>query len=54
MNLKVGPKSHLHIDKNNLRGNITFKAGLYIIWCGVYTLGDRHSASVNPSGQLGL
>ena len=29
-----------------------FKAGLYIIWCGVNTLGDMHSAIVNPAGQL--
>ena len=38
---------------------ITFKEGLYRIWCGVHTLGDSGvhrigdtSASVNPAGQL--
>ena len=28
------------------------KTGLYRIWCGVHTLGDWHSAFVNPAGQL--
>ena len=28
------------------------KAGLYRIWCGVHTLGDRHSAIVNPAVQV--
>ena len=32
----------------------SFKAGLYRIWCGLHTLGDRHSAIVNPAGQLSL
>ena len=38
---------------------VTFKAGLYRIWCGVHRLGDSGvhtlgdtSAFVNPAGQL--
>ena len=27
-------------------------SGLYRISCGVHTLGDRHSAIVNPAGQF--
>ena len=29
---------------------IDIKVGLYRIWCGVYTIGDRHPAIVNPPG----
>ena len=31
---------------------LLIKTGLYRIWCGVYTLGNWHSAFVNPAGQL--
>ena len=31
---------------------LLIKAGLYSIWCGVNTLGDRHSAIVNAANQL--
>ena len=32
--------------------DVDLKVGLYRIWCGMYTLGDRHSAIDNPAGQL--
>ena len=36
----------------NVSPNLTDAHIIYIIWCGVYTLGDRHSAIVNLAVQL--